>query len=78
MRTPIEDVFRHLRETKEPDSWGLAYCVDSLFELEQSLLKREKELIMQALNDGKAMALGTIENKSVEQYYNEIFNTKEE
>jgi len=32
---------------------------------------------MQALNDGKAMALGTIENKSVEQYYNETFNTKE-
>jgi len=78
MKTPIEEVFRHLRETKEPDSWGLAYCVDSLFEFEQSLLEKEKAVIMQALNDGKGMASGTIENKSVEQYYNEIFNTKEE
>jgi hypothetical protein len=77
MRTPIEEVFRQLRESKKPDSWGLVYCVDFLFEFEKSLLQKEKEAIMQALNDGKAMALGTIENKSVEQYYNETFNTKE-
>jgi hypothetical protein len=78
MKTPIEEVFRQLRESKKPDSWGLAYCVDFLFEFEQSLLQKEKEVIMQALNDGKAMALGTIENKSVEQYYNETFNTADE
>jgi hypothetical protein len=78
MRTPIEEVFRQLRESKKPDSWGLAYCVDFLFEFEQSLLQKEKEVIMQALNDGKGMALGTIENKSVEQYYDETFNTTDE
>lgn len=32
-----------------------------------------KEEIMQSLNDGKAMALGSIENLSLEQYYNETF-----
>ena len=42
-----------------------------------SLLNKEKEQILQSLNDGKAMALGNIENKSLEQYYNETFNTKE-
>lgn len=34
-----------------------------------------KEEMMQSLNDGKAMALGSIENLSLEQYYNETFNT---
>jgi hypothetical protein len=29
--------------------------------------------IMQSLNDGKSMCLGTIENKSPEQYYNENY-----
>jgi len=38
----------------------------------------EMEHIMQSLNDGKAMALGNLENKSLEQYYNETFNTEEE
>ena len=33
----------------------------------------EKKHISQALNDGKAMALGNLENKSLEQYYNETF-----
>jgi hypothetical protein len=36
----------------------------------------EKEQIMQSLNDGKAMALGNIENKSLEQYYNETYESK--
>ena len=37
----------------------------------------EKNAIIQAVNDGKGMAIGSIENKSLEQYYNETFNTKE-
>lgn len=61
MNTPIEEVFRHLRETKEPDSWGLAYCVDSLFELEQSLLEREKDLLDQKCQEGWDNALYEME-----------------
>ena len=34
----------------------------------------EKKQILQSLNDGKSMALGNLENKSLEQYYNETFN----
>lgn len=41
------------------------------------LIERAKamhmEEIMQSLNDGKAMALGSIENLSLEQYYNEQY-----
>lgn len=33
----------------------------------------EKKHILQALNDGKAMALGTIKNTSPEQYYKQTF-----
>jgi len=36
----------------------------------------EKQAIIQALNDGKGMALGTIENKSIEQYYNQTFKSE--
>ena len=37
----------------------------------------EKEQILQSLNDGKAMVIGTIENKSLEQYYNETYGSDE-
>ncbi len=33
----------------------------------------EKKQILQSLNDGKAMALGNLENKSLEQYYKETY-----
>ena len=33
----------------------------------------EKEQILQALNDGKAMIISPTSNKSLEQYYNEIY-----
>jgi len=52
MRTPIEEVFRHLRESKKPDSWGLAYCVDFLFEAEQRLLEQEKDMLDQQYKEG--------------------------
>jgi hypothetical protein len=37
-----------------------------------------RQQIMQALNDGKAMVLGSIENLSLEQYYNEIYGGDEQ
>lgn len=33
----------------------------------------EKEQILQALNDGKAMIISPTSNKSLEQYYNETY-----
>lgn len=37
----------------------------------------EKQQIMQSLNDGKAMAIGNLENKTLEQYYNKTFNNED-
>ena len=39
----------------------------------QQAIKMEKEQILQALNDGKAMIISPTSNKSLEQYYNENF-----
>ena len=36
----------------------------------------EKEQIMQSLNDGKSMVLGTMENTSLEQYYKQTYGSK--
>ncbi len=38
----------------------------------------EKEQIMQSLNDGKSMALNSITNQSLEQYYNETYGGGEQ
>ena len=46
-------------------------------ELQQAKAMYKQEL-MQALNDGKAMVLRSIENKSLEQYYNETYGGNNE
>jgi hypothetical protein len=51
--------------------------IDDVTHLVEQAKAMEKEHIMQSVNDGKLMALGTMENKSLEKYYNETFNTKE-
>jgi uncharacterized protein YbcV (DUF1398 family) len=50
MKTPIQEVFAHLRASKEDDSLGavmtarlVGYAVDWLLENEKSLLEKEKE-----------------------------------
>jgi hypothetical protein len=47
--------------------------IKELGRLVSECMNYEKERIMEALNDGKAMALGTMENKSLEQYYKETY-----
>jgi hypothetical protein len=37
----------------------------------------EKEQILQALNDGKAMIISPTSNKSLEQYYNKTYKQEE-
>jgi len=44
MKTPLQEVFAHLRASKETDSFGEVYCVDWLLENEKSLLEKEKEM----------------------------------
>jgi predicted secreted protein len=54
----------------EMDIW---HTLDVLIAKEKQAKEMEKQQIEQALNDGKAMVLGNIENKSLEQYYNKTF-----
>lgn len=51
-------------------SWA---TLDELFDQAKEM---EKEQILQSLNDGKAMALGNLENKSLEQYYEQTYGGK--
>ena len=52
------------------------YTYKSLEYIEQAKAM-EKEQILQALNDGKAMIISPTSNKSLEQYYNETYKQEE-
>ena len=49
-----------------------------MYELIEQAKTMHKVEIMQSLNDGKSMALGTMVNASLEQYYNEIYGGNNE
>jgi len=78
--TPLQELIKlesDLTHMFDSDHRVAMAILDYLRKHKKSLIQKEKEVIMQALNDGKGMALGTIENQSSEQYYNQTFNTKE-
>lgn len=79
-QTAVQELIKQIQDRINliPDDPGLsergmenAY-VNCLRWAEECLVM-EKEQIMQALNDGKAMAVGNRENISLEQYYNETY-----
>ena len=81
MKTPMQEVFAHLRASKENDSLGafmtarlVGYAVDWLLENEKSLLEKEKEVMNKAWDEA-ADCLEEFE--TFEEYYNTTFNTKE-
>jgi hypothetical protein len=45
-------------------------------EILEIAMESEKLQIMQALNDGKEMAVNLVENKSLEKYYEETYGKK--
>ena len=47
---------------------------ENLDDLLERAKQMEKEQIMQSYNDGKSAVIHIEENKSLEQYYNEIYN----
>ena len=78
--TPIQEVFAHLRASKEDDSLGavmtarlVGYAVDWLLENEKSLLEKEKEVMCEFADDYQRNCF----QKSSDDYYNETFNTEE-
>jgi len=73
-QTAVEWLFNKIENVKIIDGYEWIKLQEA-FKQSKAM---EMEHIMQSLNDGKAMALGNLENKSLEQYYNETFNTEEE
>ena len=78
--TPIRELLKwesDLTQMFDSDQRVAMALLEKIRSSRKEMLEKEKEVIMQALNDGKAMAVGNKENQSLEYYYNETFNTKE-
>ena len=81
MKTPMQEVFAHLRASKDSNGFGEAYCVDWLLEMEKEILEKEKEVIVRSfmnVSDNRDTRLEDVHLREfAEQYYNETFKTKE-
>lgn len=71
----MQEVFAHLRASKENDSFGVAYCVDWLLENEKSLLKKEKETMVDFAY--KCRNIMAADDFAITHWYDKTFNTKE-
>jgi hypothetical protein len=75
MKTPMQEMFDQLKAAKN-DEYGLAFAIDMLLENEQAMLKKEKEVIIDAFDKGKWDSIA-FKATLGEKYYNETFNTNE-
>jgi hypothetical protein len=74
MKTPIQeliDTLKELQETQDP------YSLQDAIEFAQSMLEKEKEVIMNAFLDGYTHSPDDGFPEYARNYYNETFNTKE-
>jgi len=76
MKTPMQEMFDQLKASKN-DDYGLAFSIDMLLENEQAMLKKEKEVIVNAVKQGWDYNEEGLVQWMGETYYNETFNTKE-
>ena len=52
MKTPLQQIYAHLKASKEKDSFGDTYCVDWLLENESKMLVAEEEMIKYSYLEG--------------------------
>jgi hypothetical protein len=76
MKTPMQEMFDQLKASRK-DEYGLAFSIDMLLENEQEMLKKEKEVIENAVKQGWDYNEEGLVQWMGETYYNETFNTKE-
>jgi hypothetical protein len=76
MKTPMQEMFDQLKAAKN-DDYGLTFAIDMLLENEQEMLKKEKEVIENAVKQGWDYNEEGLVQWMGEQYYNETFNTEE-
>ena len=68
----MQEMFDQLKASKN-DEYGLAFAIDMLLENEESMLEKEKAVIMDAFSSGEHQQ--GFEGEG-EEYYTETFNTK--
>jgi uncharacterized GH25 family protein len=76
MKTPMQEMFDQLKASKK-DEYGLAFAIDMLLENEEAMLKKEKEVIVNAVKQGWDYNEEGLVQWMGEKYYNETFNTEE-
>ena len=78
MITPMQEVFAHLRASKDSNGFGEAYCVDWLLEMEKEILEKEKALLIKT-HGNKKVYDSQIDPTIItgEEWYNKTFKTKE-
>jgi hypothetical protein len=81
MRTPMQELIYSLkRERMNPSNeWQIGYqkALTNVISEAESMLEKEKEVIMDAFHEGMRCQ-GWDPNRGIaEEYYNETFNTKD-
>ena len=77
MKTPMQELIEQLKEERDLHGYERGLHYETAIEFAESLLEKEKEVIIKANRDGIDMVVGRKYFILGEQYYNETFNTKE-
>jgi hypothetical protein len=75
MKTPMEELIEIIKKRQEDDEAMPFMYNDKIIALAESMLEKEKEVIINAYWDGGHDV--PTHPSTAEQYYNEIFKTKE-
>jgi hypothetical protein len=74
MKTPLQEIYAHLKASKEKDSFGETYCVDWLLENESKMLKKEKEVTVDFTY--KCRNVMAADEFAISHWYDKTFNTE--
>jgi hypothetical protein len=77
MKTPIQELIEIIKKRQEDDEAMPFMYNDKIIALAESMLKKEKDEIIDAHIDGQCDDTDGTPFEKAEQYYNETFNTKE-
>jgi hypothetical protein len=75
MKTPMEELIEIIKKRQEDDEAMPFMYNDKIIALAESMLEKEREIICNAFSDARH---GAVESRwTAEEYFEEIFNTKE-
>ena len=78
MKTPMQELIEQLKEERDLHGYERGLYYETAIEFAESLLEKEKEVIMDAYDAGLFDgSMDDVDNRLHKNYYNETFNTKE-